>query len=717
MSNQCHSCHSSQGIKKIYTCPMHPEIQQMGPGSCPICGMALELREMTLDDDDAEFKEMWKRFWIAAFLTVPILFLASHEMIPFFSIDKRITQSGNNWIQFILATLVVLGAGWPFFERAFQSLRHRSPNMFTLIGMGVGAAYFYSAFALFFPEIFPESFKDGGKIFVYFEAAAVITTLVLLGQVLELKAKSQTSLAVRALLERGAKTAHLIVDRKERDVDIGMVEIGDYLRIKPGEKIPVDGVVVKGHSLVDESMMTGEPIPIEKREKDPVIGGTINETGSFLMQAKRVGSETVLAKMIQIVAEAQRSKAPIQRLADQISAYFVPLVIGIAFLTFIFWGLFGPDPKFIFALINAIAVLIIACPCALGLATPMSIMVGVGKGAKSGILIKNGEALEKMEQVNTLVIDKTGTLTEGKPQFIEMKIRKEAEENEILRFAGALESKSEHPFARAVLREIEKRQISILESSEFQSITGKGVLGVVEGKKVLIGKGDFLKENEVQDLSFFEPFAKKAQEQAKTVLFIGIDGSAEGALVVSDPIKSSTKEALEKLKELGVKVIMLTGDHLSTAKAIAKELQIDEVHAGVNPMDKKLLIQKLKEEKKAVAMAGDGVNDAPALALADVGIAMGTGSDVAIESAGITLVKGDLNGISRSFTLSRATMQNIRQNLFFAFIYNLIGIPIAAGALYPFFGILLSPMIASGAMALSSVSVILNALRLNRLKL
>ncbi len=684
--------------EKIYVCPMHPEIQQDHPGHCPICGMALEPKQAAPEEGDLEYRDMRKRFWVAAILTVPVLLLAPP------------------WIQFLLSTPVVLWGGWPFFERAYDSIVNRSLNMFTLIALGVGAAYFYSVIATLFPFLFPESFKEKGEVFVYFEAASVITTLVLLGQVLELKARSRTSQAIRALLGQAAKTAHLIVHGEEKDVMIDQIQVGDLLRVKPGEKIPVDGEVIEGASQVDESMMTGESLPVERKAKDPVIGGTVNQTGSFLMQAKRVGSETLLARIVQMVAEAQRSRAPIQKLADVISGYFVPIVIFVAVLTFILWAVLGPEPRFVYALINAVAVLIIACPCALGLATPMSILVGVGKGAERGVLIKNADALERLEKVNTVVMDKTGTLTEGKPRVIRTVAMPFIREEQLLSLAAAVEKNSEHPLALAIVQGAEERKQPGLEVKDFHSITGGGVSGVVDGKRVLVGQLSFLEDNHVQGITPLLAQAKEAQEQAQTVIFVAIDQEAAGFIVVADPIKESTPQAIEELHRLGLQVIMLTGDNVDTAKAVAKKLQIDEVYAGVNPKDKNRIVQQLKNEKRVVAMAGDGMNDSPALAASDVGIAMGTGTDVAMESAGVTLVKGDLNGIIWAIALSRATMRNIRQNLFFAFIYNLLGVPIAAGILYPFFGLLLNPMIASASMALSSVSVIMNALRLNKIK-
>ena len=700
----------------IYTCPMHPEVQEDHPGLCPICGMDLEPIDVSKEIDDSEYRDMLHRFWISALLTIPVLILASSAMFPFFNFESVASDSMSSWIQFTMSTLVVFFSGGIFFKKAWYSLGNRSLNMFTLISLGVGAAYFYSAFAVLFPNLFPDSLKENGKLFLYFEAASVITVLVILGQVLELKAKSKTSSAIRALLDKAAKTAHLLENGSEREVSIDQVHVGNILRVKPGEKIPVDGILTEGSSFVDESMITGEPIPVEKKTNDTVAGGTINQTGSFLMKAEQVGRETLLARIVQMVSDAQRSKAPIQKLADVVSGYFVPVVVFIAIITFVIWALFGPEPRFVFAFVNAIAVLIIACPCALGLATPMSIMVGVGRGAEMGVFIKNAESLEILEKVNTVVLDKTGTITEGKPKITQI-MTSSIQENELLRLAASLEKNSEHPLALSIVQGAQERNLIISELKEFNSTTGEGVTGTVESKKVFVGKAKFMKDNHIAEIENLQDQAIKAEELAQTVIFVAIDGKAVGFISISDPIKASSQKAIEDLHRLGIKVIMLTGDNKHTAQAVAKKLNIDEVHAGVNPKDKNIEIQKLKSEKRIVAMAGDGINDSPALAAADVGIAMGTGTDVAMESAGITLVKGDLTGIVRAIMLSRATMRNIRQNLFFAFIYNMIGVPIAAGILYPFIGLLLNPMIASAAMACSSVSVILNALRLKKLKL
>lgn len=699
----------------MYTCPMHPEIQQDHPGSCPICGMALEPKEPTLEADDSEYRDMLQRFWIGVILAIPVLILATSKMFPFFHI---VSDSVSRWLQFIISTPIVLWCGWPFFQKAWTSLlKGFSLNMFTLISLGVGAAYFYSVIAVLFPTLFPDSFKENGELFLYFEAASVITVLVILGQVLELKARNQTSQAIIALLGQAAKSAHLLVNEQEQEVPIDQVKVGNILRVKPGEKIPVDGVVIDGFSYVDESMVTGEAIPVEKKKSDPITGGTINQTGSFLMEAQRVGNETLLARIIQMVADAQRSKAPIQKLADVISGYFVPFVLLVAILTFIIWSLVGPEPRFAYALVNAVAVLIIACPCALGLATPMSVMVGIGRGAKMGVLIKNAESLERLEQVNTVAMDKTGTLTEGKPKVVQIITNPQWKENDLLRVASSVEKNSEHPLAQAIVQKADENHLNIPQVEQFSSITGGGVEGIVDKKKVLVGQLKWMQENHINGLESLQAQAKDLQEQAMTVIYVSVDGEAAGVFAIADPIKATTSQAIEDLHRMGIKVIMITGDNEFTAKAVASKLKIDKIYAGVNPKDKYLLVQQLKNEKQIVAMAGDGINDSPALSSADVGIAMGTGADVAMESAGVTLVKGDLTGIVKAIALSRATMNNIRQNLFFAFIYNIIGVPIAAGILYPFIGLLLNPMIASLAMAFSSVSVIVNALRLNKFKM
>lgn len=720
MKNHDHCCSKTSNIQtnkvksKSYTCPMHPEIEQDSPGFCPICGMALEPKGIVGKADDSEYKDMLKRFWIALALTIPVLLLATNQMVHLFSSNSFFSKY-SSWIQMLLTTPVVLWAGWPFFERAYYSIVNRSLNMFTLISMGVGAAYFYSLLALLFPSFFLEKFKENGEVFIYFEAAAVITTLVLLGQVLELKAKAQTGHAIRKLLDQSAKTAHLIKGDQETDLPIEHVKVGDLLRIKPGEKIPVDGVVVEGNSLVDESMITGEPIPVEKKTGNEVTGSTINQTGSLLMEARHVGSETLLSKIIQMVGEAQRTKAPIQKIADQVSGYFVPLVILIAILTFLVWILIGPEPRFIYAFVNAIAVLIIACPCALGLATPMSIMVGVGKGAEMGILIKNAEALETMEKVNTIVLDKTGTVTEGKPKVVNIVSNSNMDQDKLLTLAASVEKYSEHPLGLAIVKEAEIRGLIIPKVEQFNSITGGGVSGIVNGQSVLIGKLSFLKENQTTITNELSALAEMAHKQAQTIIYVAIDKVICGFIALEDPIKPSSLEAINQLHHLGIRVVMLTGDNEKTATQVASKLHIDRVYANVSPKDKNQLVNSIKSEGNIVAMAGDGINDAPALAAADVGIAMGTGTDVAIESAGITLVKGNLTSIIKTIELSRAIIRNIKQNLFFAFVYNFLGVPIAAGVLYPVLGLLLNPMIASAAMALSSFSVILNALRLYHL--
>ena len=700
-----------------YTCPMHPEIVRSEPGNCPICGMALEPREVTAEEANPELIAMTRRFWISAFLTVPLFVLAMSRMLPE-SWSGLIAGRTLSWIEFLLATPVVLWGGWPFFVRGWQSIVNRSPNMFTLIAIGTGTAYIHSTIAAFFPGVFPDSFRShSGEVDLYFEAAAVIVTLVLLGQVLELRARNQTGAAIRALLGLAAKTARRVRDDGcEEDVPLEQVHAGDRLRVRPGEKIPVDGVVVEGSSFVDESMISGEPVPVEKQADDRVIGATINTTGSFVMQAEKVGSETVLSQIVQMVSQAQRSRAPIQRLADKVARYFVPAVLLAALITFIVWGIFGPEPRLAYALINAVSVLIIACPCALGLATPMSIMVGVGRGATAGVLVKNAEVLEVMEKVETLVVDKTGTLTEGKPKLVSVVPLQSFTEETLLASAASLERTSEHPLAAAIVRGAEERGFSLLAVNDFQSITGKGVQGKIEGQTVAIGNTPLMEDLGIKAAEWTQ-HAEALRAKGQTVMFVAVDGTPAGMLGVADPIKESTAEAIRLLREEGLRVVMLTGDSRTTAEAVAGQLGIDEVEAEVLPERKSEAIKRLKAEGRIVAMAGDGINDAPALAEAHVGIAMGTGTDVAMESAGVTLVKGDLRGIVRARRLSEATMRNIRQNLFFAFIYNVLGVPIAAGALYPFFGILLNPMVAAAAMSFSSVSVIANALRLRSLKL
>jgi len=698
---------------------MHPEIVRAEPGACPICGMALEPRTVTLDDEaNPELVDMTRRFWFGVALSVPIAFLAMSDLIPGQPVQRSFSPQLLNWLQLVLATPVVLWGGWPFFQRGWASIVNRSLNMFTLIAIGVGTAYVYSLAATLFPHIFPQSFRGhGGEVGVYFDAAAVITTLVLLGQVLELRARSKTSKAIKALLGLAPKTARLLRDDgTETDVPLERVQVGDRLRVRPGEKIPVDGIVLEGATSVDESMITGEPIPVEKTKGSRVTGGTVNGTGSFVMRAERVGSDTLLAQIVRMVAEAQRSRAPIQKLADVVAGYFVPAVVLIAVITFIVWALFGPEPAMAYALLNAVAVLIIACPCALGLATPMSIMVGTGRGAMAGVLIKNAEALEVLEKIDTLVVDKTGTLTEGKPHLAALVAVSGQHENEILRLAASLERGSEHPLATAIVAGAEEKGIELAAARDFRSLTGKGVVGAVEGKQAALGNRRLLDELGV-GASELAARAEEVRRDGQTVMFVVVGGSLVGLIGVADPVKPSTPEAIRLLHDDGVKIFMLTGDNRTTAEAVAKKLGIDEIQAEVLPEQKREVVKRLQSEGHIVAMAGDGVNDAPALAQAHVGIAMGTGTDVAMESAGVTLVKGDLRGIVKARRLSRGTMRNIRQNLFFAFIYNVLGIPIAAGVLYPFFGVLLSPVIASVAMTFSSVSVISNALRLNRLEL
>ncbi len=710
---------AAPSVKTEYVCPMHPEIVRSEPGACPICGMALEPRTVTLEEEaNPELVDMTRRFWVGVVLSLPIMFLAMSELIPGQPVQRTVSPHVLNWLQLVLATPVVLWGGWPFFQRGWTSIVNRSLNMFTLIAIGVGTAYVYSLAATLFPDAFPPSFRGhGGEVAVYFDAAAVITTLVLLGQVLELRARSKTSKAIKALLGLAPKTARLLCDDgTEIDVPLERVQVGDRLRVRPGEKIPVDGVVLEGTTSVDESMITGEPIPIEKTKGSRVTGGTVNGTGSFVMRAERVGSDTLLAQIVRMVAEAQRSRAPIQKLADVVAGYFVPAVVLVAIITFIVWAMFGPEPSMAYGLLNAVAVLIIACPCALGLATPMSIMVGTGRGATAGVLIKNAEALEVLEKVDTLVVDKTGTLTEGKPHLAALVAVPGQDENEILRLAASLERGSEHPLAAAIVAGAEKKGIQLTDARDFRSITGKGVVGTVDGKQVALGNRRLLEELGI-DASELAARSEELRRDGQTVMFVVVDRSVAGLIGVADPVKPSTPEAIRMLHDDGVKIVMLTGDNRTTAEAVAKKLGIDEIQAEVLPEQKIEVVKRLQSEGHIVAMAGDGVNDAPALAQAHVGIAMGTGTDVAIESAGVTLVKGDLRGIVKARRLSRATMRNIRQNLFFAFIYNVLGIPIAAGALYPFFSILLSPVIASVAMTFSSVSVISNALRLNRLEL
>jgi Cu+-exporting ATPase len=707
---------SAAADRRTYTCPMHPQIVQDEPGNCPICGMALEPREVTSDEDaNPELIDMTRRFWVAVAFTIPVILLAMGHLIPGNPFGRIASPRMMAWMELAFATPVVLWAGWPLFERGWRSLVNRNLNMFTLIGMGVGVAYLYSVVATILPGIFPISFRDStGKVGLYFEAAAAITALVLLGQVLELRARSQTSGAIRALLGLAPKTARLVGD-DDREVDIALeqVQVGQRLRVRPGEKVPVDGSILDGASAVDESMMTGESIPVEKNVGDKVIGGTVNGTGSFIMRAEKIGRDMLLSQIVQMVSEAQRSRAPIQRLADKVSAWFVPAVILISLLTFTLWAIFGPQPSLAYAVVNAVAVLIIACPCALGLATPMSIMVGVGRGANAGVLIKNAEALEIMERVDTLVIDKTGTLTEGKPRLVSVAALPEHEESALLHLAASLERASEHPLAAAIVAGARERNVALVAAENFQSRTGQGITGTVDGQVVALGNRKLLDQLHV-DPGELTGQAEHLRAEGQTVMFVAVDGKLAGLLGVADTVKDSTAEAIRLLKDDGVRLVMLTGDSRTTAQAVARSLGLDQVEAEVLPDQKSQVVKRLQAEGRTVAMAGDGVNDAPALAQAQVGIAMGTGTDVAMQSAGVTLVKGDLRGIARARTLSRATMRNIRQNLFFAFIYNALGVPLAAGILYPFFGILLSPIIAAAAMSLSSVSVIGNALRLRR---
>jgi Cu+-exporting ATPase len=702
-----------------YTCPMHPEVIQDHPGECPICGMALEPKNAAIGADDSEYRDMRLRFCIALVFSIPVLLLAMGSMLPAF--DRLIPVSLARWLQFILSTPVVAWAGWPLFEKGWRSIANRHLNMFSLISLGVGTAYLYSVAAFFFGDLFPPTFLLHGEIPLYFESAAIITTLVLLGQYLELLARSHTSQSIKALLGRAAKSAHVIVNGEEREIPIDQVKVGDIVHVRPGDKVPVDGQITDGESNIDESMITGEPIPVEKKSGSAVIGGTINQTGSFLMRAEKIGSETLLSRIVQMVAEAQRSRAPIQGLADSVTGYFVPAVMTVAILTLLIWTAAGPQPSFVYGLINAVAVLIIACPCALGLATPMSIMVGIGRGAEAGVLIKNAEALEKLEKVKTIVVDKTGTLTEGKPRITQVIAHVQGLENKILRLAAAVEQHSEHPLAISIVQGAKERSLTLPKVENFRSITGGGVIGTVDNQEVAIGKLNFSSElSKAHMINASDALQKEAlrlQHQACTVMFVSIDGKAAGLIAVSDPIKSSTPDAIQQLHKLGQKIIMLSGDNEQTAQTVGKALKIDEWHAGVAPDHKQKFIMQAKGKNGLLAMAGDGINDAPALAAADVGIAMGTGTDVAIESADVTLITGDLTAIVRSIHLSRAVMKNIRQNLFFAFIYNVLGIPIAAGLLYPFTGLLLNPIIAALAMSLSSVSVIANALRLRNVEL
>lgn len=700
----------------IYTCPMHPEIRQNGPGNCPICGMALEPETMTGEEsENPELTDMRRRFWIGLVLTLPVFTLEMGSHI--FNLHQYIDGTLSNWIQLVLATPVVLWAGKPFFERGWDSLKSRNLNMFTLIAMGTGVAWLYSIVATLAPGIFPEAFRQDGVVAVYFEASAVITVLVLLGQVLELKAREQTGGAIRALLDLAPKTARRITKNgDDEDVPLDQIKVGDLLRVRPGEKVPLDGLVTEGRSAVDESMVTGESMPVKKEQDSNVIGGTMNQTGSFIMKTEHVGKDTMLSQIVHMVAEAQRSRAPIQRLADVVASWFVPIVILVAVLAFIVWSIFGPSPAFSYALIAAVSVLIIACPCALGLATPMSIMVGVGKGAQAGVLIKNAEALERMEKVDTLVIDKTGTLTKGNPTVTNIISAAEFSSDELLAMAASLEQGSEHPLAHAIVSAARQKGLDLEDISNFDSPTGKGVIGKVKGQNVTLGNVMLMEEHAI-NVSSVSDQANDLRSDGATVIFIAVNDQIAGLLAIADPIKETTPDAIEKLQKQGIHIVMLTGDNRRTAEAVAKTLGIEEVKAEILPEDKGKIVKELRAAGRTVAMAGDGTNDAPALAAADVGIAMGTGTDVAMESAGVTLLKGDLMGIVRAHKLSVATMRNIRQNLFFAFIYNSAGVPIAAGVLYPLFGVLLSPIMAAAAMSLSSISVIGNALRLRLMKL
>jgi len=699
----------------IYICPMHPQIRQKGPGSCPICGMALEPETVTGEEGpNPELTDMKRRFWIGLFLTLPVLFL---EMGAHVFNLHIVEPQASNWLQMVFGTPVVLWAGWPFFHRAWASIVNRSLNMFTLVAMGTGVAWVYSLVATIAPGVFPDTFRGThGAVSVYFEAAAVITVLVLLGQVLELKAREQTSGAIKALLKLAPATARRITDGGDEEIPLGHVHQHDHLRVRPGDKIPVDGIILEGKSAVDESMVTGESMPAKKEAGSKVIGGTINQTGSFIMQAEKVGQETMLAQIVKMVAEAQRSRAPIQRLADVVSGWFVPAVILVAIIAFSVWFIYGPDPAFTYGLIAAVSVLIIACPCALGLATPMSIMVGVGRGAQAGVLIRNAEALERMEKIDTLVIDKTGTLTEGKPKVTQIVPANGFSEDELLALAASLEQGSEHPLANAIVLAAKEKSLSLSPAQDFDSPTGKGVTGSIGGKAVALGNVFLMEESKI-DITALAGQADELRSSGATVIFMAVDGQAAGILAIADPIKKTTPEAISQLQALGIHIVMLTGDNRRTAEAVAKTLGIDEIEAEILPEDKARIVKKLRDQGRIVAMAGDGTNDAPALAAADIGIAMGTGTDVAMESAGVTLLKGDLTGIVRARRLSEAVMRNIRQNLFFAFIYNAAGVPVAAGILYPAFGIMLSPIIAAAAMALSSISVIANALRLRLVKL
>jgi len=731
--SHCHSCHDSAEVEQgrnydlvptdfdgmAYTCPMHPQVRDVRNSGCPICGMALEPEGIVVGEEDtSELDDMRRRFWVSAAFTLPLFVYAMAEVIPGRPLEGLVPEAWSQWLQLLLAAPVVFWGGWPFFVRAVQSIRTMNLNMFTLIGLGVSVAFVYSLVATLVPGIFPGAFRGaGGEVAVYYEAAAVITTLVLLGQVLELKARSQTSGAIRALLELAPPTAYRIDSSgEETEVSLDDLAVGDKLRVRPGGKIPVDGEVVEGKSAVDESMISGESLPVEKLAGDIVVGGTVNGTGSFIMTVSQVGDDTMLSQIVRLVAEAQRTRAPIQRLADVVASWFVPAVVTVAIATFMLWAWLGPQPAMAYAIVNAVAVLIIACPCALGLATPMSIMVGTGKGAQNGILIKNAEALETLEKVDTVVVDKTGTLTEGRPDLVMITPVDGVSENELLELAASVETASEHPLATAIVNAAESRSVKLSAHENFESITGQGANAIVSGRRVSVGNTKLMQEIGAFDEQLAAS-ADKFRQDGQTVMFVAIDGNAAGLLGVADPVKETTADAIRALHHAGLKVVMLTGDNSITANAVARRIGIDDVRADVSPEDKSKAVKDLQAGGAIVAMAGDGINDAPALAQADVGIAMGTGTDVAIESAGVTLIRGDLLGVARARALSQATMRNIRQNLFFAFAYNLAGVPIAAGALYPFFGILLSPMIAAAAMSFSSVSVIGNALRLRRVEL
>jgi len=717
-SSEKQNAKTDENTDALYTCPMHPEIQQKGPGTCPKCGMALEPIAAKDTDDNQELHDMTLRFKISTVLALPVFVLAmTTDLFPAL-LPSWLSMSLVQWILFALATPVVLWGGWPFFVRGVNSLRTLNLNMFTLISLGVGTAWLYSMVALLFPQIFPPEMKmENGLVHVYFEAAAVIVALVLLGQVLELRARSQTNTAIQMLLGLAPNTARIIrEDGSEEDIPLENVQVGDVLRIRPGDKIPVDGIVTEGESNIDESMVTGESIAVEKKEGDKVIGATVNATGSLLIKAEKVGTDTLLSQIVDMVAHAQRSRAPIQKLADVVSGYFVPIVVFIAVLAFSGWYIWGPEPRLAYAIVSAVSVLIIACPCALGLATPVSIMVGTGKGASAGVLIKNAEALEILEKVDTLVVDKTGTLTEGKPKLVTVEVEEGIDENVLLSVVATIEQSSEHPLAEAIVEGVKERGLDLSKTEDFNSVTGQGVTGVVDGIKVAIGNAKLLEALGIKTGHLAE-LSEKYRKEGQTVMLIALDGKAAGVVGVMDPIKTTTPEAIAQLHNQGIEVVMLTGDNQTTAQAVANKLNIDRVQADVSPEEKSTIVSQLQSEDKVVAMAGDGINDAPALAKAHVGIAMGTGTDVAMESAGVTLVKGDLTGIVRAIKLSKGTMRNIRQNLFFAFVYNSMGVPIAAGVLYPFFGLLLSPMIAAVAMSFSSVSVISNSLRLRKLKL